>query len=238
MEMIVCINPFYSAKLNYFISERPLNTVQNEPQTITLRPAKPEDAPEAAGLIFQTGKEIFQYLFYPEKAKTLEIMSQLFQMDANDFSYRYAQVAEMNGQIGGLVIAVDKAEIAVNYKKMGNKVIKAMGLSKTLKRLPRFILFDRIIPEVGSTTLYIKHLATSREFQKKGLATQLLEYCEQSARSRKLTRLVLDVEIENTAAKQFYEHNGFKEIRKIFSDTFFKKFGFAGLYRMVKAVSE
>ena len=68
MAMIVCINPFYSAKLNY--TERPLNTVQNEPQAITLRPAKPEDAPEAAGLIFQTGKEIFQYLFYPEKAKT------------------------------------------------------------------------------------------------------------------------------------------------------------------------
>jgi ribosomal protein S18 acetylase RimI-like enzyme len=91
---------------------------------------------------------------------------------------------------------------------------------------------------VDSTTLYIKHLATFREFQKKGLATQLLEFCDQSARDRKLSRLVLDVEIENTAAKKFYEHNGFEEIRKIVSDTFFNKFGFAGLYRMVKAVSE
>jgi ribosomal protein S18 acetylase RimI-like enzyme len=212
--------------------------MRNEPQTITLRPAKPEDAPEAAGLIFQTGKEIFQYLFYPEKAKTLEILSQLFQMGANDFSYRYAQIAEMNGHIGGLVIIVDKAEITVNYRKMGRKVMQAMGLSKTLKRLPRFILFERIIPEVDSTTLYIKHLATFREFQNKGLATQLLEFCDRSARNRKLSKLVLDVEIENTAAKQFYEHNGFKEIRKIVSDTFFNKFGFAGLYRMEKAVSE
>ena len=212
--------------------------MQNEPPTITLRPAKQEDAPEAAGLIFQTSEEIFQYLFYPEKAKTLEILSQLFQMDANDFSYRYAQVAEINGQVGGLVIAVNKAEIAVNYRKMGSKVIQAMGLSKTLTRLPRFILFDRIIPEVDLSTLYIKHLATFREFQNKGLATRLLEFCDQSARSRKLSSLVLDVEIENTAAKQFYENNGFKETRKIVSDTFFKKFGFAGLYRMVKALSE
>jgi ribosomal protein S18 acetylase RimI-like enzyme len=212
--------------------------VQNEPQTITLRPAKPEDAREAAGLIFQTGQEIFRYLFYPEKADTLEILSQLFQMDANDFSYRYAQVAEMKGQIGGLVIAVDKTELTVNYRKMGSKIIQAMGLSKTLKRLPRFILFDRIIPDVDSTTLYIKHLATLREFQNKGLATRLLEFCDQSARNRKLSNLVLDVEIENTAAKQFYEHNGFQEIRKIVSDTFLKKFGFAGLYRMVKALSE
>lgn len=202
--------------------------------SITVRSATPEDSEAAAGLIFMTGEEIFNYLFYPEKDKSLAVLGRLFEMDANDFTHECAYIAGMDSRTAGLVLFVDRATMKKNYRGTGRALIQAMGLFQTLRRLRRFIQFERLFPQPDEGTLYINHLATFEEFRGRGIANELLAFCEQEARVRDLSHLALDVEVDNTSAIQVYEKAGFRNVQKIENEKFKAKFGFNGVYRMLK----
>ena len=201
---------------------------------IAIRSAKPQDSAEAAKLIYMTGEDIFKYIFYPNKKKSLVILERLFAMDANDFTHNNAYIADMDGRIAGLVHVVDRNDIMKNYWATGKKLIKAMGLFQTLIRMPRCIQLERLFPQPDKNSMYINHLATFEEFRGQGIAKKLIGFCEQLVASRHLVKLTLDVEVNNTDALKVYENLGFRSVQKIESDRFKARFGFNGAYRMVK----
>ena len=202
---------------------------------IEIRPATPLDAADAARLIFMTGVGIFKYLFYSKIEKTQAILGRLFEMTANDFTHECAHLTEVDGQIAGLIHFVDRAVMQKNYKGTGKALIKAMGLFPTLIRLRRFIEFESLFPDPDEKTLYINHLATFEEFRGRGIANKLLRFCEQEASNRNLTKLALDVEVDNRFAIRVYEKHDFRNILKTESEKFKSAFGFNGAYRMVKS---
>ena len=203
---------------------------------VTIRAALPEDVPDAAELIFMTGEEIFKHLFYADKARSIDALSRLYQMEANEFTYQTAYIAEINGEIAGLIHFIDQAEKAIHDRTMGKQLVRVIGLWAAIIRLRRFIQFGNMIPKIDETMLYIQHLAVSKAFRRQGLATELLAFSERHAKQKKLSQLALDVVMDNTRAYQVYEHLGFVKTQTIESKKITKKYGFKGLYRMVKDV--
>jgi ribosomal protein S18 acetylase RimI-like enzyme len=195
-----------------------------------------KDCVEAAKLIFMTGERIFKYVFYPEMDKTLVILRQLFQMEANEFTYKNAYIAEIDGQVAGLILFVDQKDMQNNKKEMGKKVIKLIGFFQTLKRIYRFTHVERLIEKIDEKTIYIKHLATFKEFRGRGIATGLLAFCEQQSKKKDSSKLALDVETDNTIAIQFYENIGFRVVQEIKSNRFYERSGLKDLYRMIRKV--
>ena len=212
-------------------------TAANDIDSITVRPATPMDSPEAARLIFMTGKSIFKYLLYQNEDKSLAVLKRLFEIDTNDFSYNYAFIAELQKRICGLILFTDRAEMRKSHKAMGGKLIKAMGFFPALIRLPRFIQFDSLFPKIGADTLYIGHLATFAPARGKGVARAQLDFCEQQAKKKNLSKLALNVEVDNRLAIPIYERYGFKNVQKVESPRFKARFGFPGTYRMEKVIA-
>ena len=211
---------------------------QNPTRTsINIRAALPEDASDAAELIFMTGERIFKHLFYQDPAKSIDVIEKLFQLEGNEFTYQNAFIAEVNGKAGGLIHFLDLDEKDVQDRVMGKQIVSVIGLWPTLIRLPRFIQFGKMIPVIEADMLYIQHLATFDAFRGKGVATDLMTFCEQQAKQRKLSRLALDVVIDNNRAYRVYDYLGFKQTQTIQSPKIKRKYGFQGLYRMVKEIS-
>jgi len=124
------------------------NIIRSKNNNITIRRAKPEDCVESAKLIFMTGEEIFKHVFYPEKDKTLGILHRVFQMESNDLTYESAYIAEIEGQVGGIILFVDKKQMEKNKKGMGKKAIKLISFFQTLNRIYRFIHVERLIKKI------------------------------------------------------------------------------------------
>jgi ribosomal protein S18 acetylase RimI-like enzyme len=198
--------------------------------------AKIEESEEAAELIYLTAERLFQYLFYPDRQRTMAVLKQLFEMDDNDFSHQNAYIAKLDRQITGLIIFMDRITMKNNHRKMGWKIMKAIGIWAFVFRLFRFIRAERMITKISDSTLYINHIAIFNEFRRRGMATHLLGYCEKQAGARSLTRLALDVRVVNVPAIRVYEQFGFQKIQKIESKALNSKFGFGGLYRMHKEI--
>jgi ribosomal protein S18 acetylase RimI-like enzyme len=201
-----------------------------------MRAAKKADSRDAAKLIYMTGEGIFKYLFYPDMNKTVAIIRQLFEMEDNDFSHQNAYTAKLDRQIAGIIVFMDRVTLKKNYRRMGWKIVKVMGFWQTVCRLPRFIQLERLIQMPAETTMYINHIATVDEFRGQGIATHLLNFCEQQAQVNGLSKLALDVEVVNDAAIRVYEELGFKKKQKIENKTLYSRFDFTGLYRMEKEI--
>lgn len=63
----------------------------------------------------------------------------------------------------------------------------------------------------GQPQAYIGELATSESAESRGVGTALVEACEQWAREKGYTMLVLSTGAGNTRALRFYNHLGFHE---------------------------
>ena len=111
-----------------------------------------------------------------------------------------------------------------------------MGWFAFLIRTHRFLIADRLIPEIGENTYYIQHLAALEAFRGRGVGRSMLAFCEQEAIDRQLGGLMLDVECTNKNAISLYRLFGFAITRKIDSRVLRRKYEFGGLYRMVKEI--
>jgi ribosomal protein S18 acetylase RimI-like enzyme len=76
---------------------------------------------------------------------------------------------------------------------------------------------------------YIQNLSVDPEHRGKGIGTQLLEYASSHSIEKGIQSLYLDVDLENSKARNLYERMGFRVIRKIRL-----LFPCLGVYRMEK----
>lgn len=205
-------------------------------ETVSIRPAVPEDGTVAADLIFATGPDLFDFVFYRDKQKNLDLIKRLFTEGTNSFSHSCAHIAELGGQPAGLVHIVDYQEKKLGNRTLGGCLVKEIGWFSFLIRIPRFIIVERLIPEIGENTYYIQHLATLEDFRGSGVGRRLLEFSEEQAVKRQLERLMLDVESKNANAIRLYQSFGFRITREIDSSVLRRKYDFEELYRMVKKI--
>lgn len=204
----------------------------------TIRRARPEDSLAAADLIITTGENIFGYLFFRDRARTLDLVRHLFEMEGNELSHTHAYLAEIDGRISGIISFLTRREMRKTNRAMAGAIVAQMGLLSALMRLPRYIHFDQLTEAVDGSGYYIEHLATTKAFRRRGVATHLLSFCEAHARERGLGRLALDVDVDNAPAMRLYERFGFRPARRTMTRVLGKRIGFRGFCRMVKDLPE
>jgi len=203
---------------------------------IMLRPARPEDAARAAELIFMISNDKLNYIFHDDSARTQAVLQRLFAWKTNEFSYEDTVLAEVEGQIAGLVQAADRQRRAHNIWAIAPRYVQVMGLRASLQRLPRLLSLSALDREIGRQALYVKHLGTAAGFRRRGVATALLGFCANKARDAGLTALQLDVDRSNDVGQQLYRKQGFQIVDQVHSERLQAEFGFSGYYRMEKAL--
>lgn len=194
---------------------------------ISIRPARPDDAPLAAAIIRLSLGALGDYLFGSEGRNTEIALMRLFSSDAGRFGYSLAHVAELNRRPLGLLLSFPAAEM--------------MHLNLSVVRyLPRALDWDMFgffarsfafanVKEADAEEYYVSNIGVLPAAQGQGLGKRLLLHADEQARALGLKKVSLMVALENHIAQRLYKRNGYKIVF-----TKHDKNPIASYHRMVK----
>ncbi len=213
-----------------------------ETEKLIIRHAQSEDVSQAAYLMYLSGPAMALTLFGRPESNAIRVWREIFTISGHLYSYTHTFVAERDRQVVGLLVGLDGKTWKTAHHGMGKKI----GLFKRLRIIRLWHLPQTILAMIDLTRTFrpfldedyiIEMLAVLPEMRKQGIATRLIEFAVNQARSNGLKRLVLDVLAENEGARRFYERAGFQTVEIVTNPRFCKRFGSQGSIRMAKQVA-
>lgn len=165
-----------------------------------IRNAKPCDARQLACLINLAGEHLPEHLWSETAAEgqdPLEIGAQRAARNEGAFSYRNVHVAEIDGQIAGMLLS---------YRLPDPDAAPDPGTHPATVR--PLVELESMVP--GSW--YVNAIATHESFRGRGVGTALLGCCEDLAGKAGAGRLSLIVASENGRAFALYKRLGYRPI--------------------------
>lgn len=204
--------------------------------SIHVRSATPVDAPAAAKLLFMTGGSVAEYLFGSDARDGAKAaLEGLFEHGRNRYSHRFARVAEIDGEVAGLVLSYSGKTMSRLRLPMFGDLIGVLGVAGTTRFLFRSVPLIGV-KEVQADEYFINSLAVSPEFRGRGIGTQLMALAEESAMQAGLARCSLTVDVDKERALGLYEHLGYRIEDTTRIQRLEKLLGHEGLHRMVKTL--
>lgn len=202
-----------------------------------IQAATPQLAPVASALIYSTMRKMADYLFGsgdPQVAQGL--LMRLFREKSNRFSYQFAEVATLEGEVSGLVLAYSGRLMKSLEWPTALHLLRAgggLGFFRFVRRA--FPLFGA--KEVEREDYFISHISVLPACQGQGLGKFLLSRAEQTAGERGFKKISLTVDVENTRALWLYFRTGFNVIDTVKIKSLYRHIGYNGYHRMVKALA-
>jgi ribosomal protein S18 acetylase RimI-like enzyme len=174
-----------------------------------LRKAIPEDSAQAVPLIAATiaGYGVMT-LGLGDEALEMNALATWFALPGNRFSYEYCWLAIVDGETAGLLLIFRGDEIPKLEGGLVRGIFKIYHSMQIFGMVWRLLILSHT-GEARRNEFLIAHLAVAPKFQRKGVAQFLLKKAEFETRQNKLSRLVLEVEIDNIPAESLYQKFGF-----------------------------
>jgi ribosomal protein S18 acetylase RimI-like enzyme len=154
--------------------------------------------PELADAVFGLGVE----------GDATGYLERLFGRTGTLWSYDLATLAEIDGQIVGLVSHAPWTELARRYRATLWAYVRVYGPLRAFKLLPRLRALIQASPPVPPDHWFVPYLAVSREHRGNGVAKALLAGVHRRA-DRESSACSLYVLAENRAAREFYRQAGY-----------------------------
>ena len=213
-----------------------LNVAQRQQPTesgLKLRRARLEDkrsvghllrealTPELADAVFGLGVE----------GAATSYLERLFARAGTLWSYDLVTLAEVDGQVAGMVSHAPWTELARRYRATMWAYVRVYGPLKFFKLLPRLRMLIRSSPPVAVDHWFIPYLAVFGNHRGNGVARALLATVHQHA-DRESSACSLYVLPENRAARQFYRQAGYVDGRCEESAQLYELAGTRGRLRM------
>lgn len=212
-----------------------------KPNGIVVRSAEPEDADQAAYLMYLSGPGPSETIWGGPASNAVRVWQELFPIPKHMYSYSHALVAEQNNRVVGLLLGLDPKSWEMAQRAMGSeirfrwfKIIRPWHFPHLIGAI---INMARTFEPLSDEDYSIQALAVLPEARRQGIATRLMESAADRARSKGLKRVVLDVLIDNEGARRFYERMGFREVKRITDPRFCRWFGVQGSIRMAKDIT-
>lgn len=208
-------------------------TVELQKPQLAARSARPDDALAAVELIYLPMGRLADYLFGNDDAKQArENLRRLFVCEHNRFSYRFADVVELEGEVTALLLSYPAralSELAIPTGKEMAEVLGAAGMARMIRRSAPFMRHRECL----SDEFYVFTVAVSAEHQSHGIGKQLLAIAQRKAIDAGLGKLSLGVTLNNHAAVRFYSRVGFQIVETIRTPRLGRLIAYPGYYRML-----
>jgi ribosomal protein S18 acetylase RimI-like enzyme len=176
------------------------------------------------------------YIFgsgYPEKAKTT--LARLFTECQNRFSYRFTDLAVVDGQVAGLLLSYPSGIMKSLEIPMAMQLLRILGMLEFIHFVRNALPLSQI-KEAGAGEQFINNVAVLPNFQGQGIGSQLLAFVEGKAKTTGLGKSSLCVDIDNDRARQLYERLGYQVIGTIEFERLNYSIGYKGFHRMAKVL--
>ena len=199
-------------------------------------PASPDVAAAASTLIYMTMGGMADYLFGAgDPARARDLLGRLFRLESNRFSYRFADVATLSGQTTGLLISYSGRVMRSLDLQMAVELLRQSGFVDFARFMGR-VLPVAGVREAEDDEYFISNVAVLPERQGRGIGTKLLSRAEDKAREQGFRKLSLTVDTKNERARALYARIGFAVTHTVHVEALRKRFGYAGLHRMIKVL--
>ena len=143
----------------------------------------------------------------PLREKWMEILTGVCAQADTHYSYTNTFIAELDGEIAGMMIAVDGR----NYRFQREKMYPQL---KSLFDIAFGMGWEDMEDEAKLGEFYIDSLSVSKMYRNRGVGTALIEHAKLQAKALGIERVTLAVEPMNSA-KILYQRMGFEFEREI-----------------------
>lgn len=154
--------------------------------------------PELADAVFGLGVE----------GASTSYLERLFARTGTLWSYDLVTLAEVHGQVAGMVSHAPWTELARRYRATMLAYLRVYGPWRFFRLLPRLRMLIRASPAVPADHWFIPYLAVFPKHRGNGVAKALLADVHQHA-DRQSSACSLYVLAENRAAREFYKQAGY-----------------------------
>lgn len=206
-------------------------------ENLSFRPAKPEDAAVAGPLIYATFPKVATFLVgLGSEERAQKILTHLFAVEGHRLGYEVTEMALYQGRVIGLMVTYSGKQYRKLDRQLNRLIAKQYRLRGKLALAMRAwpMLF---VNEASRDEFLIGNLAVRGRYRDKGAGTVMLDHIEQRAAARGLSKVALRVAIENQAARQLYERQGFKTVSIHLEPNSRVRYMGAGYRRMIKVLS-
>lgn len=200
-----------------------------------IQAAKPDQAGQAAPLIYDTDPALFDYLFTDGHDNALMFLANEWTQEISYYSFSHCTAAVRENVLVGIELGYDQKtlhECKPNTGLNGINSLTPEGIETIVNRVG---YLEYLMPPIPDDAYYILFLATHRTVRNLGLGKRLLANAFDQARNQGYHTCELDV-ASNNKAVDFYLGNGMK----ILSETRvvpLEQHNIPSHYRMVKELS-
>ena len=205
---------------------------------VTLRPARPADAPDAATLIYAAGPTLYTLMFGPDRADVLHLFERLFALPRNPFSYQRGLLAVRGDETIGLALAAP-----VGSQRGIGAGLRMLYLMPRLRGLWPLLRNGRAMRDIGACistpprdAYYLGILAVAEGARSHGVGSALIEEVHHRARLHGASCVALHAELDNAVALRFYARHGYMEAHRHPSLPRLARQGIAGLAALRRAL--
>jgi len=205
---------------------------------LIIRPARPQDAVEAARLLYASERAVaracvYDYIFPGSMEDRLERIAWLYLNGRDTVNYyQRHRVAEIDGEVASIMGTSESGDDRLlNWLDAFTR----MGFSRFefAAMLWRIRFYWRVDIHFPDSAIIIGNVATLPRFRRQGAAMALLEDALERARREGYKEAQLSVMIGNDAARNAYEKKGFRVAQTRTCPALQKNLGFPGFHRMV-----
>jgi ribosomal protein S18 acetylase RimI-like enzyme len=135
-------------------------------------------------------------------------MRAVFKRRRNLFSHEFAQVALVDGQSAGFMLAYDYEK----KKKLAAVTAAMIAMTagfELIRSVPFLVKNADILERIEPGEYFLSNIAVSDNFRRCGVGAALMEKLEQDALARGCDRVVLETNAENSRAISFYTCLGY-----------------------------
>jgi ribosomal protein S18 acetylase RimI-like enzyme len=204
--------------------------------TLNIRPATIEDVPAATALLVETnGAFGLEVLGFGNPDLQSSALKQWFVESGNRFSFQCCTIAESDGIAAGLLLAFPGSKLDSLQLGCIRRLFSIYGLFGGLK----MIWINNSLAgkkEAEDDEYLVAHLGVDEHFRRQGIAQSLLEKAEQDARDLRISKLVLDVEMNNDKAIALYQKSGFEKVDEVYYGDKAIKYKSPGYFKMSRNI--
>lgn len=181
-----------------------------------LRPARPGDADDVAGLVYQTleTRVLDLLLGTRDPIRGRGLLAKLFLRPGSRLGYPNIHVAQVNGQVAGVLIAFPGEAGTRLDLNLARGLFSENGLSGLWRTL-RLAVEMVGVEEFEHDELHVDTLSVSPDFRGNGIGTLLLSHAENLACKGGLGKCSLVVATENAGAVRLYERSGYHHATRL-----------------------
>ncbi|GFZ90505.1 N-acetyltransferase [Paenibacillus marchantiophytorum] len=165
-----------------------------------IRQAKKEDAAAVISLMYTAIGDIAHTLAGTQDVGTaLQVLEGFFQEKGNRISFENVLVLEEDNRVIAFMLAYHGSQAAELDRPFLNRLAANGSTTVSIER------------EAREDEYYLDSIAVHADYQGRGIGTKLLRLFEQQAAELGHDKIMLLVDLENTAAKALYVKMGYKE---------------------------